>query len=374
MFEIDRVIINKLSLLIFVQGGVVFGGKLFFPSLAIFSVAFQMVRIIQSNAEKEIYGYGENPEAKEGTAAKVQGIFGHFICLEMSLFFCLATFGMPKFNAENLLPLVSLFPAVAMIQQALNFYQPESVAAAAVVQTEITDNGNATKIQEDVVAEEPAKVEEAAPAVENNEEKKDEPEAKGDSEQAADNDKKPEEAEKKPEEPAKPNLVCKACECFASVVRGTVNKSKSVTVCLTQKVASLPWDLIVSKTASIGTALALTYAYWSLTEDYSVLVIPVVCHLVPIIAGKAESKNWLSRRGAHLATEISLLAAAATQYHLFRSNIALPFWDASGLQTMTLSETQAAGSSYMTAEDGYNGAIVLVSTLSLLTGVAPVTF
>jgi len=294
------------------------------------SVAFQMIRIVQHHAEREIYGFGETTEAKEGKAAKVQDIFGRFVCLEMSLFFCLATFGLPKFDAENLLPLVSLFPVVAVVQQAFKYYQPEAaVPAVAVVQTEITDNGNATKIQEEVVAEEPANEEAAAPAapvVENDiEEKKDEPEAKGDSDQVADDTKKADEDQQKPEEPAKPSFVVKACERVAAIVRGTVTKSKCVTVSLTHKIASLPWDLIVSKTASIGTALALTYAYWSLTEDYCVFAIPLVCHLVPILAGKAESKNWLSRRGAHLATEISLLAAAGTQYYLFRSNIALPF-------------------------------------------------
>jgi hypothetical protein len=39
---------------------------------------------------------------------------------------------------------------------------------------------------------------------------------------------------------------------------------------------------------------------------------------------------------------------------------------------LTLSETQVAGSIPISAEDGRNGAIVLVSALSLLTGVAPV--
>ena len=112
----------------------------------------------------------------------------------------------------------------------------------------------------------------------------------------------------------------------------------------------------------------------TLTEDYLVLVTPVACHLVPILAGKAKARNWLSERGSHGANEISQLSAAAIQYYLFRTYIALPFWDNAGLQTMTISETQVAGSIPISAEDGRNGAIVLVSALSLLTGVAPVTF
>ena len=74
------------------------------------------------------------------------------------------------------------------------------------------------------------------------------------------------------------------------------------------------------------------------------------------------------------AIELSGLGAAVTQYYLFRSYISLPFWDEAGLQTLTLSETQVAGSNPISAEDGRNAALVLVSALSLLTGVAPVTF
>jgi len=41
---------------------------------------------------------------------------------------------------------------------------------------------------------------------------------------------------------------------------------------------------------------------------------------------------------------------------------------------LTLTETQVAGSMPISAEDGRHGAFVLVSVLSLLSGVAPVTF
>jgi len=95
---------------------------------------------------------------------------------------------------------------------------------------------------------------------------------------------------------------------------------------------------------------------------------PVVCRLVSVFAGKAKSKNWLSDRGHHAAVEVSQLLAAATQYYLFRTYIAL-----AGLQT--LSETQGGGSLIPISDrDGRNGAIVLVSALSLITGVAPVPF
>ncbi len=63
----------------------------------------------------------------------------------------------------------------------------------------------------------------------------------------------------------------------------------------------------------------------TLTEDYLVLVTPVACHLVPFFAGKAKAKSWLSERGSHAALEISQLSAAAIQYYLFRTYIALPF-------------------------------------------------
>ena len=97
---------------------------------------------------------------------------------------------------------------------------------------------------------------------------------------------------------------------------------------------------------------------------------PVVCPIVSFLAGKAKAKNWLSERGHHAAIEVSQLLAAATQFNLFRTYIALP---PAGPQT--LSETQGGGSLIpISARDGRNGAIVLVSALSLLTGVAPVPF
>lgn len=299
------------------QGGVIFGGKLFLPTLAMFSVAFQMTRMIEYNAEKETHGYGVKQVAQEGPGAKVQKYFGHFICLETSLFFCLATFGVPKFNAEDLAPLLTFFPAVAMTQQLLNYFQPEAAAApveAAVVpaQTDITDNGNATKVAEgeEPVQEEAAaviEVEEEAAAVKEVEEKpvetaaeetlEAEPTPEVEAAVEKDEDAKPEEAAKPPAvcliKTAAAKLLCKA----ACLICATVTKIKAVAVEAVEKVLSLPWSYIVAMTSSVGTGLALTYAYWTLTEDYAVLIIPAVCHLLPMAAAKAQAKNWISERG-----------------------------------------------------------------------------
>jgi hypothetical protein len=294
------------------QGGVIFGGKLFLPTLALFSVAFQMSRMIQYNADKETYGYGVGQVAHEGPGAKVQKYFGHFVCLETSFFFCLATFGMPKFNAEDLVPLLTIFPAVSMAQQLLEYFQPEAAAPAvavvpveadaAPVQTDITDNGNATKMMEN---EEPAAVKEiedkpadaavAAPVEEITEA---EPTPDGEAGGTKVEEAKPEEPAAKPSavcliKIAASKLVCKA----AGVTCDTVTKVKAVIVDVVEKIVSLPWNYIVSMTSSVGTAFGLTYAYWSLTEDYAVLIIPVVCYLLPMAAEKALAMNWINERG-----------------------------------------------------------------------------
>ena len=319
------------------QGGVIFGGKLFLPTLALFSVAFQMSRMIQYNAEKETTGYGVRQVAQEGPGAKIQKYFGHFVCLETSLFFCLATFGVPKFNAEDLVPLLTFFPAVAMTQQLLNYFQPEAAApveaAVAPAQTDITDNGNATKVAEE---EEPTKEEVAAvkdtkeevAAVKDTEDKplavkdtEDKPadapaEETAEAEPTPDGDaavKKDEDA--KPDEPAKPSAVClvktaaaKLLCTAACLICATVNKIRAVVVDAVERILSLPWSYIVSMMSSLGTALALTYAYWILTEDYAVLIIPAVCHLLPMAAEKAQAKNWISERG-YLTVRGKLIAS-----------------------------------------------------------------
>jgi len=309
------------------QGGVVFGGKFFFPTLALLSLAFQVTRGMQHLAEKEMYGYVEKSEDSSENAAKVFRTVSRFVCLKSSLCLCVATFGLPRDG--DYLPLISLLPAVGFVRLILEYCRPEVVV--------ITDNGSATKLPaEEEPAEEAAPVaEEEAPVTEEpapvEAEKEEETKAVEETATptAAAADPEPETAEeKKPEEPVKTSLCVKARNvvcCLTGAAKGVAGKVLNVAVGASQKVVSLPWNFIIESTASVGTTAAMAFAYWTLTEDHAVWLMPLLTQAVPLLAGKAESKNLLTGRTVFIVKEASHVVMAATQYYLFRSYISLPF-------------------------------------------------
>jgi hypothetical protein len=312
------------------QGGVVFGGKLFFPTLALFSLAFQVTRALLLNTEKEMYGYVEKSADSNEKAASTFKTMGRFVCLEAAFCFLVATFGFPK--EGDCLSWVALFPLVGALRLCNEYTKPEAAPAS------VTDNGTATIIPAEEKVEdvkEPAGTETEAAKPEAVVEEKKEEAKSGEVESPTE---QPEPAaegqatEQQPEEPAKVSICQKTRNAVCNVTGKVVASVKKVVgtgVCVAcqgfNKVASLPWNHIVETVAAIGASAAIAYAYWTLTEDNLVWLMPFFNLAVPVIAGKVEAKNWLSGQTTFLVTEASHVAMAATQYYLFRSNISLPF-------------------------------------------------
>lgn len=246
------------------QGGVVFGGKFFFPTVALFSMVIQMVRMTEYCIDKEIYGYGEKQEPKEGVSAKLHSFLGRMLCVEMSLCFCVATFGLPALDGQDLLPWISVFPLIAHMQQTIAFFQPEEAPPQAAA----TDNGSVTKIQEGT-AEESVVAEDAPKEESPKEEEKKEEEAKADDSQpAAEDESANKEEEKKSDEPVKPAVIPRLCEAVCGLAREIYGKMTSFVSDVSDKICSMPWNYILSTTASVGTGIAITYAYWY-AKDHS---------------------------------------------------------------------------------------------------------
>ena len=313
------------------QGGVVFGGKLFFPTLALFSLAFQVTRALMLNTEKEMFGYYEKSQDSNEKAASTFRLMGRFVCLKAAFCLLVATFGLPR--EGDCLSLITLFPLLGAIRLVIEYTKPEAAAPAAV-----TDNGTATLIpaeEKEAEAQEASETETEAAKPEAAVEEKKEEEKVVEAESPSD---QPEEAaaeqaaDPQPEEPTKVSICQKTrnavCCITAKVVGGVkmaVGTGARVTCEGWNKVASLPWNYIVETVAALGASVAIAYAYWTLTEDNLVWLMPFLNLAVPLIAGKVEEKNWLSPQTTFLMTEASHVAMAATQYYLFRSNISLPF-------------------------------------------------
>lgn len=216
-------------------------------------------------------------ETKDSRYEKVMGYFGIGSCEIMVLLFSFATFGFPSLGGD-VLPWFSLFPMLANFKRSNDYFQREALPCGkrctqlihshykvnnvsiwpgdGVAMTDITDNGNATKITETVEPEEKAAAVEEAPekttAAEETPEKVEEPAISP--------------------EPAKPSALCVALGGVANVLSKTVLSLKAYATCLAQGVLGLPWECIFTTITSIGTSLAITFAYWTLTEDLIVVV------------------------------------------------------------------------------------------------------
>ena len=222
---------------------------------------------------------------------------------------------------------------------------------------------------------EPPKVAEEEPAEEEEAPTAEEPAAE---EPAKEEEKKDE--EKTEDEPAapvvsKPNpisqllstccgLVCKVVglvKCLVSQVLGLINLVKD-------KILSLPWACIINLSTMLAIEGGVAYGYWLLTEDQLVFALPVINLTGKFVLGKLG----LEAPRAHLATELLDTSKLALKYYIYRTYITASAWDEAELPAMTSSLTDLTDQIPISAEDGKNGALVFVSAVSVLSGVAPI--
>ena len=257
-------------------------------------------------------------------------------------------------------------------------------------------NGVPPQVAEEKKAEEPAAAKPAEPAKKEEpkkeEAKEGEKSEKAEKAEKAETAEKAEKAEKSEEEPKKeeaelkkPSPVNQAIETICGLVckaigavQCAVTKVLSIVNLVKAKILSLPWDCIISLLTTLGVTGGMTLAYWTLTEDMAVFVAPSVAILGPYVLEKLQEKQLLNVKGAHLTGELLKTATLGVHYYIYRTYISLPFWDEDQLPVSMISPlaTPSGGeeSSYfpISAEDGRNGAFVLVSAISVLSGVAPV--
>lgn len=98
------------------QGGVVFGGKLFYPTLAVVALFMQSWSAIVEAIDRETYGWEYvDPAAKNSRVMGVIGLADRVVRLEYVMFFALATFGLPKLDQDTeLAPWLFLLPNFAL--------------------------------------------------------------------------------------------------------------------------------------------------------------------------------------------------------------------------------------------------------------------
>lgn len=291
------------------QGGIVFGGKFFFPTLAFLAVLHQGLRNMLTMIRKEIAGYAHDAKLADEKTKHMFELWEKAFCHISTALLFFATFGFPKFDLEaDPTPWLAVFPVIAYHRLCVAHYDDICAKAAAL-------NGTPPQVEaaKEKKAEEPAAKKAEEPAAK--EEKKDE-EKKDDAKA----------------EPAKGNPINQAidavCGLVSSVfclVTSAAGKVVSCVKCVRDKVTSLPWETIFQVSSTIGVSVGMTLAYWNLTEDRIIFVAPVLTFLGPFLLGKLEDKGWLEAKGVHMGCELMHFVGSMLQFYIFRTYISLPF-------------------------------------------------
>ena len=295
-----------------VQGGVVFGGKLFYPTVALFALSMQLTRVTIAMLDKEIYGYmSVKAEDRVEKYDKVSGMFQSAMKYEVMMFMALATFGLPKLEADtDPITWLFVFPLLATYKETFKYYGmtggKKCVEANGDVVAEKKEEPPAPA-KEDKKAEEPAKKEEAAAKKPD-----------GDKKEGGGEEKKAEEAPA----PAKASLVARAkgaaCACLGTCL-AAYGRVMAAADCAVAKVAALPWDMITNVVFTLGINFTFTLTLWTLTEDCAALSTPLFTLVLPKILRKYEEKVGADRAAVLLAANGT--AFSALQYYLFKTNI-----------------------------------------------------
>lgn len=299
-----------------VQGGVVFGGKLFYPTIALFAMSLQLTRVTIAMLDKEVYGYTSvKAEDRVEKYDRASGMFQGAIKYEAMMCMALATFGLPKLEADtDPITWLFVFPLLAIYKDTFKYYGiaggKPCVAANGDVVSEKKEEPAA---KEDKKAEEPAKKEEKAAAKKDDDKKE---EGSGEEEKKAE----------EPAAPAKSSLVARAkgvaCACLGTCL-AAYGRFMAAADCALAKVAALPWDMITNVVFTVGINVTFTFTLWTLTEDCAALSTPLFTLILPKILRKYEDKVGADRAVVLLAANGT--GFSALQYYLFKTNITQAF-------------------------------------------------
>lgn len=296
------------------QGGVVFGGKFFHPSMAFLAVTLQCILTTFKKFKMDTEFTG--PVDHE-TFIGFFGMYEKAMKLEAVGFLFLATFGLPKLDleADPTAWLVAL-PVLSMA------YEYNTKWTELLFPSEKADTNGTPPQVAAAEAEAEAEPEKPSEEAEKKEEESKEEDAKTDKE---------EEVPAAEEAPPKISPVKKVVDAIGSIVCKVVGcvqclatKILDVLTLIKDKILSLPWACIFQLVTTLGITLGVTYVYWTLTEDKLVFVAPAAAILAPKILEFLESKNCLEAKGIQIASEILKTATLGVHYYIYKTYISMP--------------------------------------------------
>lgn len=320
-----------------IQGGVVFGGRLFYPALFLLGIALGGVVQTLNLLNAEIYGFGPFEENnKDAKVMKPLKAFSKLLSYEALMVFCLATFGFPKLEAEaSLLPWLCLFPLVSICKEANEYFNEAEVSTL-----HNQSNGSASKDKSEVETVTPESnkddvakttadtVKKVADAtIKATECKSKEAVAKKTTEGAT---AKANDTKEQNNTQTDTTATVETTEELPIVKVSVLSKIRarfqdcftlfsSTLMSLFDRVALLPWGCITTIFLGLGTHTTSAYIFWMLTNDLIAWVLPVVLILTPL--SLARFGNNIAKDKRTLIMDLATCGVAIGQYYLYKSNI-----------------------------------------------------
>ncbi|TRY67633.1 hypothetical protein TCAL_14682 [Tigriopus californicus] len=321
-----------------IQGGVVFGGRLFYPALFLLGIALGGVVHTLNLINAEIYGFGPfEADNKDARVMKPLRAFCKLLSYEALMMFSLATFGLPKIEAETSpLPWLCLFPLISIGKEASEYLtEPEASNVHSQTNGSVskdkseTDSSPHESTEKDVVAKTAAdtvkKMADATVKATETKSKENPTKKTTDSSNAKiDETKGPEKGstdttaiiEANDESPVpKVSVISKMLAAFYSGCHVVC----SGLMCLMGRIRSLPWECITTIILGLGTHITSAYIFWTLTNDIVAWILPMVLILTPLSLAKFGANIAKNKRT--LVMDMTTCGVAVGQYYLYKSNI-----------------------------------------------------
>lgn len=300
------------------QGGVVFGGKFYHPTLGFLALLVQVIMMTFQQFHCDLVGFGPGKVMDNERYNDVLGIYKKMTNFEGAGLLLVATFGLPQFDLNGdpktwLLALPVL--GIAYNHKSMTDILTASTDEKAPAETTVDANGTPPQVTD-------------APAEEKKEEK---PVEKKPEEESQEGEKKDETKEETKPEEKKVSVLTQAlefscglvCKCL-STCQSCVNKVLEMVNLVKDKILSLPWGCLCNLLSTVGLTLAMTFAFWTLTEDPLVFVAPSVSILAPILIEKLQNKEILDANSAHVTSELLKTVTLGVHYYIHRSHISMP--------------------------------------------------
>ncbi len=293
-----------------------FGGKLYYPSLALLALAASTIHFTLVVLEQEACGYTVIEERDDRFGPPLD-FFSKAMKLEVTTFIAVATFGLPKLEADTELNgWLFLVPGLLLWKATYDY-----VGAGLAAQEHKEANGEAVKPATEA-PKAPEKPKQAEQAKSSEKEKEGEKKKDAKEEEETGKEKEEEKKQKKSESSLLgniKNLFGGVYNFVAGAICWVVRLQRAAKAWV---LSLLPWESVLALFFKLGCVAVHTWAFWTLTEDFAALFgLPLLGYVAPEGLLRLKEKGKLKANCHKFLLETCTVGSVAIHYYLFKTNI-----------------------------------------------------